>query len=477
MPVTFDHGEFCLSDPDFHMPKATGNVIVDAGARLLDELRRVGWDVPGLDVRVRTYGEDADLVRVVEEVSGETADGPFRLRFGLPQGTVGKWNVTTGLGDVCVPPGIKAHFYSDNSGPSAELYRGKDWKADGARFARESHLHAKMDGKPKTYLLYSRERGHGDVLSPVRDPREHAPSLRDPSRLTITGISAAVRDTVDAVVARLAALPDAPGHDDPSPKGDSNLRRLARVEPIPVPDDMPVLFSWAEENDVYRGARGRDEDRFLVKGNGARLASLGVRGPVPAKAYDGFSYASADPSVRAGQVIHGPREHSLPAVIRLKDLNEIYVVDNAAFDRAQDAAFAKASAEGRDGITDAELNESVAATARTMVPYAEYAGGYGKPVVVIGRRLGLDECRPAMGPVSLSAGEDGVRATLTDAETGTAFTLFEEDRDVTWTRRYAERAAERAVDALGTWTQRPPRIDRSGFDPAPEAEALPAPRP
>ncbi len=479
MPVTFNHGKFCLADPDFHMPKANGDAIVDAGARLVAELRRVGWDVPGLDVKVRTYGEDADLARVVEEVSGETPDGPFRLRFNLPQGEVGRWDVTSGLGDVSVPPGIKARFYSDRSGPSATLYRGKDWKADGARFIRESQFHAKMDGKPKTYLLYSGNGRGGDALRAVEDGREHAPGLRDPSSLSVRNIAEAVRGTVDAVLARLAALPDAPGHDDPSPKGDPNLLRLARVEPIPAPDDMPVLYAWAEENDVYRAARKGKEGSFLVKGDGMRLAALDVRGPLPRKAYDGFSYASADPTVRAGQVIYGPRDHSLPTVITLKDLNEVFVVDNAAFDRSRDAAYAKAASENRDSITDAELNEAVAATARTMVPYAEYGGGYDKPVVVIGRRLGLDECRPATGRISLSAGEGGVRATLTDAGTGTAFTLFEEDRDMPWARRYAERAAERAAHALETWTQRPLRIDRSAFGPAPEpeAEALPGPRP
>ena len=136
MPVRFEHGPFALQEAPFHFPKDDGDArwpLTGMGADLAWELRRVGWDVPGIDLTFRTSGEGDEVFRVLSEVSGHVDDGPFLLRFNLPQGSVGRYNVLTGLGDATVPPGLDVTYHSDHSGPSVKLYvGGEEWIGQGS---------------------------------------------------------------------------------------------------------------------------------------------------------------------------------------------------------------------------------------------------------------------------------------------------------------------------------------------------------
>ena len=75
-------------------------------------------------------------------------------------------------------------------------------------------------------------------------------------------------------------------NDDVSDEGDANLRALVSVPRVEAPTDFPVLYAWAERDDVYR-IRHREADAwngaptpdecYALSGSGWRLAGYGVR--------------------------------------------------------------------------------------------------------------------------------------------------------------------------------------------------------
>lgn len=450
MPVIFDHGKFALASPEFHWPdtgedRAYSSPMERAGGLLVRELARVGWEVPGIEVAIDTYGQGDNLIRRVRKISGATEAGPFSLRFSAQQAHKGRFNVMTGLSEATIPPGLQIVFYDDRSGPTGYLYLGKDWKADGAAWMNDAKVNSKLNNKPKTYLRYSGHGGRGMMAHDSDLGREYSPDSRQPTRMDSNKVAAQVVEFIEGLISKLSKMPSAPGFDDVTPQGDANLRRLAAVERIPAPADFPLLYSWVERNDAYR-LNHMDEadshDKYGLSGNGWRLCAMGARASeMPERARDGFSYASTDPTVEAGHVIYGVREDSSPTVVKLKWLNDVFVVDNAAFDHAIEEMRGKIKTENRDRLTDSELDQCIAATARTLTPVTEYTGGFEKPIYVIGRQTEVDEARLVKGAVELSQTDSKTRVVVRDEETGSQFEVF--SRDATGERAVAsgERAA------------------------------------
>lgn len=241
---------------------------------------------------------------------------------------------------------------------------------------------------------------------------------------------------------------------------DATLRRLCRVDPVPVPDDFPVLYAWAEPEDAWRLAgRTRETPRadYGLPGTGWRLASLGAGSDNPLHT-NGYTYASTDPRVRASQVIHAAKDECLPVEIRLRWLNEVYVVDNAAFRRDIKEKHSMAAAEGRDKLTERELNESILATARTIVPWSDYLGDFEEPVVLIGRQTERDEVRLMRGPVRVAIDKGNVTATMADDETGLNMILARARGSGVGAARHAMRVAENASLVLGVPVEATPDV-------------------
>jgi hypothetical protein len=327
---------------------------------------------------------------------------------------------------------------------------GKDWKADGEAWIRDPKSNSKLDGKPKTYLRYS-GRGGGGLMPHDHDlGREYSPEFREPKFLDSDQVVAGVVKLVDHLIAKLAKMPTAPGSDDVTPQGDANLRRLAAVERIPAPDDFPLLYAWVDRNDAHRlreieAGAVESGDRYGISGDGWRLCAFGSSaGDLPPRATDGFSYTSADPAVVASHVIHSVRDDASPVVVKPKWLNDIFVVDNAAYDRAWKEVFARIEVENREGgrMTNAELDQCVAATACTLVSVTEYAGGFEQPIYLIGRQTAVDEVRMVRGPVVLSQEEGTTKVVVRDDDTGNEFEVFSRETTGERTVMSARRVAE-----------------------------------
>lgn len=487
MPVIFDHATFALSSPEFHWPNLDETAkyfcpLERAGGLLVRELARVGWDVPGIHVEVDTYGRGEDLIRCVRKISGSTADGPFELKFAGSQGRKGAFNVLTGLSEATIPPGISIRFYDDRSGPRAHLYVGKDWKKDGKAWISDLKVNSKLDGKPRTYLAYKGWGGGRLMKHDAELGREYSPEFGEPWSLDSDKIAGDVVKFVDRLIAGLTPMPSAPGFDNVTPQGDANMRRLATIERIPAPDDFPLLYAWVDRNNACRlqdVASGEAESgqRYGLSGSGYRLARLSAAsGDLPPRATDGFTYASADPTVAAGHVIYSVSDDASPVVVKLKWLNDVYVVDSAAYDRARDEVFARIEAEKRESgrMTDNELDACAAATAQTMVPVTEYAGGFEKPTYLIGRQTEIDEVRSVKGPVVLSQQDGITKVVVQDDETNNEFEVFSREavgeRTVASARRVAENVSR--FHGNGRYRDRIPKLPDPGVPPPDAAGSL-----
>lgn len=456
MPVIFDHGKFALTSPEFRWPdtgrdRSYSNPIERSAGVLVLELARVGWDAPGIDVEIRTHGQGENLFRCVRKISGVTEAGPFCLRFSTHQGRTGPFGIPTGLSEATIPPGIEIIYYGEGSGPTGYLYLGKDWKSEGAEWMNALKVNSKLYKKPKTYLRYS-GRGNRGIMPHDNDlGREYSPTDSEPTSMDSDEVAAKVIKFVDGLIAKLSQMPSAPGFDDVTHQGDANLRRLSAVEPIAAPADFPLLYAWLDHGDARRLEQIAEEDshnRYGLSGNGWRLCAYGSWvGELPDRACDGFSYASADPAVKAGHVVHRVwvSENHSPVVVKLKWLNDIFVVDNAAYDHAVKEMRTKIRVERRDRMTDAELDQCIAATARTLTPVTEYVGGFEKPIYLIGRQIQTDEARLAKGSVELSQTADKLTVVIRDKETGREFEAFSResigDRSIAIAKRTAEEYA------------------------------------
>lgn len=465
MPVLFDHQKYSLDKPDLIMPSIGGEAgLSRKGVELAKQLQRVGWEVDGITVKFRTTTFDDRIIRHLSSISGLTEDGPFELSFS-------NHGDRSTLCYATVPPGIEVSFHSDGSA-SAVLFLTDDWKQQGRRLIAASTYDARREGRPKEYLRYDAH--YHEALRHRSSSDEYQPSGDEPTILQRDDIIARMTPFLDRLIAILESKPTAAGHDDVARDGDANLRRMAAIEETPVPGNMPVLYGWVNEDDVYGLKMAPEEEhatRELAMGTGTRLVYLGSGGgnKLHPRAYDGFVYAAENPR-HATHHRTSRKEYSLPARIELKSLTEVYVVDNAAFmdQRAQLAVIAEA--EGREEFTSEELALIETAVAKTIVPAKDYKGGFKIPCYAIGRRLLGDEARLLEGPIEASEDENGVRVTLTDETTGDVVTLYENERPIPYHRRQVVLTAERAAQSLHG--RRDAYIDRLKGAPEPEPDVM-----
>jgi len=361
MPVEFDHKQFSICSPTLYLgdPENCNSAAGRRVVELVHTLALVGWDVPGITVKFRTTGQGQNLLRFVESITGVLeGEGPFKFGFGSSAGQrVGDWFVTSLPNDYTVPPGIHLHTYGDRSPDAlARFKRPGSW----ASLTAVPYVPMSTD---EDFSVESKPKGGGTTVA-----------------------GPAIEYCVDKILRSLAALPDAPGCRDIDDKGhDANLRRLAHVDPEPVPDGFPPLYVWARSDDCYRIA-GRHQDMthngpdrdYVLHGNGYRLLSLGTRVgdvAVSKRAFDGFEYGSTDLHSRVGHQSMGlSGSEQLPVEVKLRNLNDIFVVDGSRYEDVRKELAIASKAAGRDSFTDAEIDLMNVAVARTMVPASQYDG-------------------------------------------------------------------------------------------------------
>ncbi len=407
MPVTFKDNYLRPGSPKLCMPgenpggnfRPTHGVqypVDDVCKNMVEVIARKGWDIPGIDVTFDTHGDEESPLMQVRTISGGELGNKWRLWFCRPEFTNGRWNITTGISQINTPK-QELSVFEDGSGPSLELYAGKDWAKDEDRFLTGSKVNSKLNKEPKWYLKYT---GQGSNMVHDNDlGREYEPekgviasfkgALREDSReytsIPKSRIFGNAKSFLEKVVAEIdAAHPD---HEQ-GPK--TRLQELSKIDIVPVPENTPTL--------IVTEKYSRGDNNILVAGNGWRLAGWGVRNdpenPFPERAHDGFSYGFAQEPYKSniGLIGEDPRSSDTRIMrVQLNLANDIFVVDEKLYETTREAFSKVAEAEKRDRFTDAEVNEMTAAMARTMVSLSEYGGNYEKPIYLIGRPLKADE--------------------------------------------------------------------------------------
>jgi hypothetical protein len=232
-------------------------------------------------------------------------------------------------------------------------------------------------------------------------------------------------DTMLAVSAKLLKLPPSPWAGNIRQGGDANIRRFFNTRSIPASNDFPVLYCWIPADEMRRRRPGA-----VVTGHGGRLVSDSTQEDyelLPERNFDAFDFASTDIGTKADQGTWTVNEKSLPVEVRLKHLNEIYVMDMAARDDARYAVTDAIQAEGRKQASREEQSAIQTAAAKTMIPVTEYGGDFRKPVYCIGRHLLEDEARIMSGRVTVDYDGTVVSVTLADKKTGVIVPLFSND--------------------------------------------------
>lgn len=419
MALSIDRDDFPLAQPDFVWPnEGNRHPLAHAGARLVQEFARVGWDAPGFNVELAVSGSGRNLHRQVRRISGNLPDGPFVFTFGMHEVDRSGKAFAAGLSEIVIPPGIELVTYSDNSGPTAALYVGRDWKADGKAFIDGFKTNAKLNGERKSYLRYEGSdlpRYRGILLHTNDLGREYEPEGSEPVALALIELVAKVEAVVDRIIAQMSQLPSAQFEGR-----DAGLSTLLPVTTTPAPADFPKLYAWIRDNRLHHllhEPKGPEDD-YGLRG-GARLLRLGDRPRIKVNqvAYGAFIYASADPSTRREHPIDR-HDRSLPVEISITDLTNVYVVDASLYGQARSKAVADAVAKGRDALSDQDITEALAAVAGTIVPAKDYRGGYAEPMYIIRRQLDRDEVRLLRGPIECREGNGATDLVLTDEETG-----------------------------------------------------------
>ncbi|CAH1688608.1 conserved hypothetical protein [Hyphomicrobiales bacterium] len=420
MALSIDRDDFPLAQPDFVWPnEGNRHPLAHAGARLVQEFARVGWDAPGFNVELAIRGSGRNLHRQVQRISGDLPEGPFVFTFGMHDVDRDGKAVAAGLSEIVIPPGIELVTYSDNSGPTAAIYVGRNWKADAKAFIEGFKTNAKLNGQRKSYLRYEAShlpRYRGILLHTNDLGREYDPEGAEPTALALIEIVAKVEAVVDRIIAQLIKLPSA---ELGGP--DAGLSNLLPVTATPAPPDFPKLYAWVRDHRLHHllSEPKGPEDDYALRG-GTRLLRLGdrPRAKVDPIAYEGFIYASADPRARREHPMDS-YDQSLPVEIKLSDLTDVYVVDASLYRDARLTAYARALARGKEEITERDIVDAMGAVAKSMVPVTEYTGGFLEPMHLIRRQLTRDEVRVLRGPIGVHEGANATQLVMTDEETGT----------------------------------------------------------
>jgi hypothetical protein len=140
--------------------------------KIVRELEKRNWQVPGIKIEFCEYGAMGRAYRAVQSLNGVD----FQLYFSRIQRILpgGQWNDTAGVSRFTIPK-KELHVYNDESGPLLRLYVGKNWARHREKFINGSKSNSKLQGRPKSYLLYE-----GKCICPENEGATFSSSLLIP---------------------------------------------------------------------------------------------------------------------------------------------------------------------------------------------------------------------------------------------------------------------------------------------------------
>lgn len=394
MPIKLEDHQLRFNQPNICLPgqnilddyEPTGEIhpVDEICQKLVRVIGRKGWDLPDIDVAVRTYGDAENPLMTVQSISGGTKGNKWRVNFGRADYANEKWNIVSAANTITIPKqqfDVGGHLY---------LYAGDDWENDEDLFMNGSKVNSKLKNKKKLYLVYEGQRHQGPIIGKMYHTndigREYDPDLSKGELKEITKAEifkksidflTKIAEDIEKTYPNHVTLPI------------TRLRQLAKIDIVPVPEKMPVLIV---------SERPDSNPEILVAGNGWRFYNYDIPNnpsdPYPEKLYDGFSYgfASAPYKFTSWHGFNDPRSTDNRIMkVRLNKANDIYVVDEAIYEDLREKFTQAAEAEKRDRFKEAELSEIYGNFAKTLISLKDYQFNYQKPVFLINRPLAGDE--------------------------------------------------------------------------------------
>jgi hypothetical protein len=398
--------------PTFLYPTSRQFPFDEVCEQIVRTLEDRNWDVPGITVEFHNYGSGDQKYRLVSDIRG---DG-FQLHFGRVQRRLGHYNDTAAVSQLVIP-GKQLDIYDDESGPTYYVYVGESWERDKERFLRGSKVNSRLDREGRWYLMYKGacrcgasdfgQHYHSGRRPPllVHDNdlgREYDTNGLEPKSYRTSEVLEEFRSWLqDTLLARILEHPPAA----------ERIDIFQGPAPTPFPQDAGPIFCFGSANAARRVYQGRldpdqlsPDQRFAFSANGYSLLGSGGGQTVPEVAYGGFRWCGLGPVAAdtnltmleiPGHDRWGDREQYVFRITPSR-ADGIYIADNAVYERRRAELFEAIAPRTR--LTDAELAEAEVARALTIVPIAEYTGGYEQPVVLINRELGFDEVELVSGP-------------------------------------------------------------------------------
>lgn len=392
--------------PTFLYPHARDYGFDEVCEKIVRALEKRHFDVPGIDVQISTYGSGEQRMRAVRRITGKE----FSLGFSRGQGLLpeGVFIDTAAVCDVAIQ-GEKISVYEDHSGPSYHVYVGEDWDQDRSNFFGSCvFVNSKLRGEPRIYLTY---KGSDELNRRVRYKylekggyeeaatyllhdndigREYELADGDEPFYKTSEVVARMTARLEKELFKIETIPER--------KADYHFEEEAD---IPV-EACPELWTHVDRRTTSRIESGKSDldslplaRRFALT-PGYRLLAYGVSsdgldidGGI---LHNGYVWSSMNPEEIPNESrlsIHFGKTH----LVRITPTraNDIYVIDEAAYDHCRAVLGDKIEKEGRDRFSNSEIGDMKRARAKTLTPLNSYQGGFEKPVVIIGRELGFDE--------------------------------------------------------------------------------------
>lgn len=376
--------------PEFLYPISRQFPFDEVAEKIVRALEKRNWQVPKVSVRFDVYGSGEAKYKLVREIACED----FKLHFGRIQRTLpgGIWNDTAALDEICIP---KQHIevFDDESGPTYFLYVGQNWEADKKWFMNSIKVHSKLNGEPRRYLRYSgygRGRRACYLVADNDLGREYSPQGDESGSFSLEEKFKEFTAYLEEFVLKyILQFPEEP------------VKEFVSTELIPYTGPWQTIYSFCDWHEAERIIQGKKDpsklpahERHATFGRGRRLVPLGIRnnGRFPRSANNGFTWCdvSSQISSAVGNEMKSFMHNDNNIIsIKLKYANDVYVVDQAAYEEAREKTFEKIAP--RDRMNDAEYDDVLVARGATIIPITEYKGNYKQPIVLIARELDFDE--------------------------------------------------------------------------------------
>lgn len=400
--------------PEFLYPRARDHAFDEVCEHIVRALEKRHFDVPGIEVEFDVYGRGQQLARMVRRVAGQD----FSVRFGRSQGYLpGNVFYDMAAVDTVGIPREQISVYGDHSGPRYYAYVGDDWARDREWFfASSCFVNSKLRGEPRKYLQYTgsdetgrqvrygyhhsrpKYAGEAKYLVHTNDlGREHDLGPDDAPFLVTTEVTERMTRHLEQVLARIEEVPE---REEPF---------VFVEEPVVPVEGCPEFWAYADASNCHRIRQVQKEpEEFPLAMRHALLQGYRLvgydhsaegLGHDPSLLHSGFVWCIMSPDDE--MPYEGRSSFRDQSVVRIQPnrANDIYVVDQAAYERRRSEIGAQIETEneGRPtskkimNFTNAQVGEMYRARARTLVKWTDYDGSYERPLVIIGREVDLDE--------------------------------------------------------------------------------------